>query len=116
MEIFLEEVTRYVVLVIQALAVVVVAIGVVQTMFAAVRALARTPTQVEQRQIWLSFARWLVAGLTLQLASDIVQTTVAPTWDDIGRLASIAATRTFLSYFLDRDMDVIRDRQQQATR
>ena len=54
-------------------------------------------------------ARWLVAGLTFQLAADIVQTTVAPSWDEIGRLAAIAAIRTFLTFFLDRDIDTMRE-------
>lgn len=55
--------------------------------------------------MWLGYARWLVAGLTFQLAADIVSTSFAPTWDDVGRLAAVAAIRTFLSYFLDREME-----------
>jgi len=69
---------------------------------------------IENRAVWLDFARWLVAGLTLQLAADIVQTTIAPTWDEVGRvaaIAAIAAIRTFLTFFLDRDMDAVRELQ-----
>jgi uncharacterized membrane protein len=62
------------------------------------------------------FARWLVAGLTFQLAADIVSTTSAPTWQEIGRLAAIAGIRTFLSYFLDREVDSTRELQHQAPR
>ena len=40
----------------------------------------------QARRLALEFARWLVAGLTFQLAADIAQTTVAPT-DEIGRVA-----------------------------
>ena len=47
---------------------------------------------------------WLVAGLTFQLASDIVRSAIAPTWNDIGQLGAIAVIRTFLTYFLDRDL------------
>ena len=53
----------------------------------------------------MKFARWLVAGLTFQLAADVVSTSVAPTWDEVGHLAAIAAVRTFLSFFLDREME-----------
>ncbi len=53
----------------------------------------------------MRYARWIVAGLTFQLAGDIVHTAVAPTWDEIGRLGAIAVIRTFLAYFLDRDME-----------
>jgi len=43
------------------------------------------------------------------LAGDIVHTAVAPTWDDIGRLAAIAVIRTFLTFFLDRDIKEARE-------
>jgi len=33
-----------------------------------------------------------------------VRSAIAPTWDDIGQLAAIAAIRTFLNYFLERDL------------
>jgi uncharacterized membrane protein len=58
----------------------------------------------ELRDGYLRYARWLIAGLTFQLAADIIDTASAPTWDDIGRLAAIAVIRTFLNYFLERDL------------
>jgi uncharacterized membrane protein len=70
----------------------------------------KSSSHCEIRSVWLDYARWLIAGLTFQLAADLVHTTVAPTWDDIGRLAAIAVTRTFLNYFLERDMEDIRGR------
>jgi len=57
----------------------------------------------------LKYARWLAAGLTFQLAGDIVHTAVTPTWDDIGRLAATAVIRTFLTYFLERDIRDLRE-------
>jgi len=36
--------------------------------------------------------------------ADIVRSAMAPAWDDIGQLAAIAAIRTFLNYFLERDL------------
>jgi uncharacterized membrane protein len=47
---------------------------------------------------------WLAAGLNFQMAGDIVHTAVAPTWNDIGQLAEIAAVRKLLTYFLERDI------------
>jgi hypothetical protein len=52
-----------------------------------------------------------VAGLTFQLAADIIETSIAPTWDDIGRLGVIAVIRTFLNYFLERDLVDMRERE-----
>ena len=33
---------------------------------------------------------------------------IAPTWDDIGKLAAIAVIRTFLNFFLERDIVELR--------
>ena len=38
------------------------------------------------------------------LAADILRTAVAPTWDDISKLAVIATIRTMLNYFLAKDI------------
>ena len=43
------------------------------------------------------------------LAADIVRTAIAPSWDDIGQLAAIAVIRTFLNYFLERDLEAAID-------
>lgn len=43
-------------------------------------------------------------ALEFALAADIVRTAVAPTWDDIWKLAVIAVVRTMLNYFLARDI------------
>jgi uncharacterized membrane protein len=68
-------------------------------------------TNQDRRAVWLTFARWLVAGLTFQMAADVVNTSFEPTWDELGRLATIAAIRTFLSFFLDREVEDTRDLQ-----
>ncbi len=68
-------------------------------------------TSHEERAVWLPHARWLVAGLTFQLGADLVRTAIAPTWDDVGRPAAIALIRTFLNYFLERDVTEVAARQ-----
>jgi uncharacterized membrane protein len=64
----------------------------------------RAPTK-EKMRIWMHFATWLLLGLEFELAADVIRTAIAPTWSDIGQLAAIAAIRTFLSFFLDRDIE-----------
>jgi uncharacterized membrane protein len=68
----------------------------------------RSPTS-QKMKIWMHFATWLLLGLEFELAADVIRTAIAPTWSDIGQLASIAAIRTFLSYFLDRDIEEVSD-------
>ena len=65
----------------------------------------------ELRAAYLRYARWLIAGLTFQLAADIIESAGAPTWNDIGRLAAIALIRTFLNYFLEHDVADTRELQ-----
>ena len=55
--------------------------------------------------VFVGLGRWLVLGLEFALAADIVRTAISPTWTDIGQLAAIAAIRTFLNYFLTRDLE-----------
>ena len=107
MEQVLHLVAQYIALVLEAMALLVIAIGAAEAAIGVARVLlARRASDAEKRAVWLGFARWLVAGLTFQLAADIVHTTVAPSWDDIGRVAAIAAIRTFLTFFLDRDIEL----------
>jgi uncharacterized membrane protein len=53
----------------------------------------------------LTLGRWLGVALEFELAADILNTAVTPTWNEIGKLAAIATLRTALNYFLQRDID-----------
>ena len=105
MEELFKEVAGHIGLVIEAVAIVVIAIGTIEAIGSVLAIAFRRMRIAEAREAWMRYARWLVAGLTFQLAGDIVHTAIAPTWDDIGRLAAIAVIRTFLAFFLDRDME-----------
>ena len=59
---------------------------------------------MQGRQIWIRFATWILLALEFALAADLVRTAVAPTWDDIAKLAVIATIRTMLNYFLAKDI------------
>ena len=58
----------------------------------------------------VQFGSSLAIALELLLAADILQTAVAPTWEDIGKLAAIAAIRTALNYFLELELKNIEKR------
>lgn len=58
----------------------------------------------KRRQIFLRFGMWLILGLEFELAADIVRSAISPNWSDIGQLGAIAAIRTFLNFFLERDI------------
>jgi uncharacterized membrane protein len=52
----------------------------------------------------MGLARGLSLALEFQLAADIVGTAISPDWDQIGKLAAVAAIRTFLNHFLQREL------------
>ena len=52
----------------------------------------------------LTLARFLVLGLEFQLAADVLRTAISPSFEEIGKLAAIAAIRTILNYFLNREI------------
>ena len=58
----------------------------------------------KRREVFLRFGVWLLLGLEFELAADIVRSAISPTWSDIGQLGAIAAIRTVLNFFLERDI------------
>jgi uncharacterized membrane protein len=116
MEALLHEMAHYIALGIEAIAIAIIAIGAIEAVIGIGRVLLNpATTNDDRRSIWLNFARWLVAGLTFQLAADVVNTSFSPSWDELGHLAAIAVIRTFLSFFLDREVEETRHRQHRGT-
>ena len=89
---------------IDALALLVILVGTLEVTVTVARASYKPLGDKVARQAWLRYARWLVAGLTLQLAADIIETSISTSWQTIGRVGAIAVIRTFLNYFLERDV------------
>ena len=115
MKVWLTIATGYAIIVIDAMALIVIVVGTVEAFFGGLRVMLSSVDGHTRRDIWLRYARWLVAGLTFQLAADILETAVTESWDAVGRIAAVALIRTFLNYFLDRDLNEVRDRQQEKS-
>lgn len=90
-------------LLVEALGALVIAAGVVVVVVALLRQLL-TRRDSSFVPIRLAFARYLTLALELQLVADILSTSVAPTWERIGKLAAIAVIRTALNYFLGKEL------------
>jgi len=98
-------IVEYAVLIIQAMALVIIIIGTIEAFLRSLCAVFSPSAGGRPfRDAYLRYARCLVGGLTFQLAADILATSIAPTWDEIGRVGAIAVIRTFLNYFLERDL------------
>jgi uncharacterized membrane protein len=104
--------TDQAVVVIDIMAAVLIVIGTVEA-FLMVFVTWSKPNH-EKRDIWLRYARWLIAGMTFQLASDILETSVRMTWTALGQLAIVAVIRTFLNYFLEKDVTETREKQRSS--
>jgi uncharacterized membrane protein len=103
--------SEYSIDVINAIALLFIVIATVRAALAAAPAVIAPLTGQQRREVWLTYARWLVAGLTFQLAADIIETAITTDWEAIGRVGVIAVIRTFLNYFLERDIAEARELQ-----
>jgi uncharacterized membrane protein len=97
--------------IIDGLALVTIVYGTLEAFVSAVRFLFGPDSGRQRREIWLRYGRWLVAGLTFQLAADIIETSITTSWEALARLGAIALIRTFLNFFLERDIGDLRERQ-----
>ena len=91
---------------VEAAAAVFIFVGAVEASVNIIKSFGLPPPRMAARKhIWLQFGVWLLLGLEFELAADVVRTAVSPTWTDISQLAAIAAIRTFLNYFLEKDLE-----------
>lgn len=91
---------------VEAFAALVITLAALQTTWSSLRLFFARPPQPEERkvEIRLQLGRWLSLALEFELAADILRTAIAPTWDEIGKLAAIVVLRTLLNYFLEREI------------
>jgi uncharacterized membrane protein len=66
------------------------------------RGLSRGPIALQGVRLTLGLA--LALSLEFLLAADIVGTAVSPGWDAIAQLAAVTGIRTFLNFFLQREV------------
>jgi uncharacterized membrane protein len=107
---WLVAVSEHAIVITNAMALVVIVVGTVEAFFSGLGLMFSSRTSHERSHVWLRFGRWLVAGLTFQLAADIIETSITTDWNAIGRIAAIAVIRTFLNFFLERDLAEVRVR------
>ncbi len=58
---------------------------------------------IEESRLEIGHAFSLSLGFLI--GASIIKTVIAPTWNDIGKLAAIIAIRTILNFFLMRDIE-----------
>jgi uncharacterized membrane protein len=88
---------------VEACGAVVIVVGALVAIVKFAVALARRNIG-EFSSVRLTLGRFLALGLEFQLASDVLRTAISPSFEEIGKLAAIAAIRTALNYFLAREI------------
>ncbi len=101
-----DQIANYLGLLVEMAAVLIVAFGALDA-FVRVIAITGHPatSHGKRKEIWRRFGMWLLLGLEFELAADIIGSVVSPSWQDIGKLGAIAVIRTFLNYFLEKDLE-----------
>jgi uncharacterized membrane protein len=110
MEALFDQIAGDIALAVEAAAVLIVGFGALDAFIRVVGITVRPgTTHGERKAIWRRFGMWLVLGLEFELAADIIGSVVSPSWQDISKLGGIAVIRTFLNYFLEKDLEEAED-------
>jgi uncharacterized membrane protein len=99
------EVASALALAIESAAILIVFFGSAEALIGLLGLMRPGATHGLRKAVWRRFGTWLLLGLEFELAADIIRSVVAPTWQDIGQLGAIAVIRTFLNYFLEKDLE-----------
>ena len=102
MEELAKTVTMYLSHAVEICAAVMIGVALVRLLFRYGRSLHRSAGNEENLR--LQFGSSVAVALELLLGADVLATAVAPTWNDIGKLAAIAVLRTALNYFLEKEL------------
>lgn len=105
MEHYLRSAGELVGLVAEIAGIIIIAVATVRAIAQYVIQLVKRTEPMPKTRIRLSLGRSLALALEFLLAADIVQTAIAPTWEDIGKLGAIAAIRTGLNFFLAHEIE-----------
>lgn len=89
----------------EGIAISIIVIAAVRTILKLLRSLKSSGHQQHWVIVRLDLGLALALSLEFLLAADIVSTAVSPSWDDLGKLATITGIRTFLNFFLHREVD-----------
>ena len=106
---FIIPVLDYISLCIRLLGVVFILLGAVRVFAKAIlvevsKGTERKTTK-DREKLRRQLSSYLLFGLELLIAGDIIRTILDPTLEEIAVLGSIVAVRTVISFFLNRELD-----------
>jgi uncharacterized membrane protein len=101
---FLQEFASLLKIILEFIAILIVAIALIKTLQNIIRTRRQHLNIFRASTIRLDLGLSLALSLEFLLAADIVGTAVSPGWEEIAQLAAITGIRTFLNFFLQREV------------
>lgn len=115
-EILLQEFALFLKIGLEFVAILTIAISLVNILQLLLRYWRQRQFYTFQQELRLKLGQSLALSLEFLLAADIVGTAVSPTWEAIAKLAAITGIRTFLNFFLEREVQELQKSNQELPR
>jgi uncharacterized membrane protein len=100
-----EVIARHVSNAVEVVAALIIGVSLLVVIYKYISSLFIRPSKYTNQSIRIQFGGTVAVALELLLGADVLSTAVAPTWNDIGKLAAIAVLRTALNYFLEKELE-----------
>ena len=94
----------------EIIAILIIASAVVIALQRLLKRMGRVKYYETWKFIRLELGLALALSLEFLLAADIVATAVSPSWDAIGKLGAVTAIRTFLNFFLHKEVQELEEK------
>jgi uncharacterized membrane protein len=104
----MEEIAKQITLIIshaaEILSAFIIGLAIIKVLINYLTRIHPSNIKISKEEIRVHFGGSVAVALELLLGADVLATAVAPSWNDIGKLAAIAILRTALNYFLAREL------------
>jgi len=104
MEEIAKNITIYISHTLEIISATVIAAALIKLVYSYFQSFLKRKSGLSAMEARVTFGSAVSVSLELLLGADVLATAVAPSWDDIGKLAAIAILRTALNYFLEREL------------
>lgn len=90
---------------IECIALLIIAVAILKSIQKLPSILKHKNRQGALLSLRINLGMSLALSLEFLLAADIAATAVSPSWDGLGKVATITAIRTFLNFFLQKEVE-----------
>jgi uncharacterized membrane protein len=114
-EVLLQDLALLLKITLEFIAILTIAVALILASRKLLRIFRPSRYQTASQTLRLELGHTLALSLEFLLAADIVGTAVSPSWSAIAKLAAITGIRTFLNYFLHREVQDLQTQSQSSS-